>query len=189
MEYRPDLPFSHFPTLESERVILRQPRDADAPRILDMYGHIEVKRAFFMTPIGSMEQAQEILDNWKRAYRNQEGLRWVIQFKDDSRAIGIIAFRKFYRENRRAEIGYIISEEVRRQGILNETMHLALNYLYGQMGLKSVEAFTFADNIPSQNALKKIGFLQEGYMKHYQYFEGEYRDMMLFSLQREEFRQ
>lgn len=58
-----------------------------------------------------------------------------------------------------AMVSYCVFEPaLRRQGIASEALALFLPEIAGKYGLKTVGAFTFADNLPSIRVLEKNGF-------------------------------
>ncbi|MNH46591.1 ribosomal-protein-S5-alanine N-acetyltransferase [compost metagenome] len=50
------------------------------------------------------------------------------------------------------------------------------------MNLERIEAFVYPENETSENMLKKLGFVHEGYLRKYAYFRDKHQDLNMFSL-------
>ena len=59
-------------------------------------------------------------------------------------------------------------------------------YLFAHTSLARVEASTEADNVAERRALLRAGFTQEGVLRRAVFRGGAYRDMVMFSLLRDE---
>ena len=64
-----------------------------------------------------------------------------------------------------------------------------VDYLFLSKDIVRIQAPTETRNIASQRALEKAGFSKEGIMRKSLYVRGEYRDMYLYSILREEWRE
>lgn len=68
-------------------------------------------------------------------------------------------------------------------------MYCMLLHLFGskEMNLNRIEALVYPDNFASLELLKKIGFKQEGLLREYAFFKGEFRDLIMLSLLKKDY--
>lgn len=79
-----------------------------------------------------------------------------------------------------AFIGYSIDEDEQGKGYMKESVKLALQYGFNEIGLHRIEASTLVDNIKSQSVLKSSGFKELGLNKNYLFIDGKWRDHLTF---------
>jgi len=68
-----------------------------------------------------------------------------------------------------------------------EALRHVINFGFTEMNLNRIQALVFPDNIASLELLKKIGFKQEGLLKEYAFFRGEFKDLIIVSLLKDEY--
>lgn len=78
-------------------------------------------------------------------------------------------------------IGITLLPEHRGKGHGTVAQRLLADYLFAHTPLQRVEASTDIDNIAEQRSLEKAGFTREGVMRGFQWRNGQWRDMVLYS--------
>jgi RimJ/RimL family protein N-acetyltransferase len=63
---------------------------------------------------------------------------------------------------------------------------LLADYLFLTTSVRRVEAVTNAANLPEQRALSKAGFTREGVLRQAEFRFGDWHDLHMFSLLRDE---
>lgn len=86
----------------------------------------------------------------------------------------------------RPELAYWILPEYHGEGYGREAVALAVDIVFQEYHHPAVEARTFPDNEPSRGLLESVGFTQEGRIRKTVYWDGKYRDLLLYGLLREE---
>jgi len=78
-----------FPTLETDRLILREILAADAPALFAIHGDADAMRWFGTDPMVDLQQAEQLVETFA-AWRQMPnpGTRWGIQRKSDSKLLG-----------------------------------------------------------------------------------------------------
>lgn len=174
--------FSHFPTLETDRLHLREMTLADASALLKQFGNPEVVRFIEMQPIKTRAQANEWL-RWMGSYFTaKDGLRWGITLKADGTFIGSAGIHGWNREARYAEVGYDFAQDFWGHGYATEVVNRLVEFGFERMILNRMEADVVSGNQASMRVLEKIGFQQEGILRQRVYKGGKYYDTHLFSL-------
>ncbi len=82
--------------------------------------------------------------------------RWIITFKDNDEAIGMIDVVGLYDDNKTAEMGYLLANKYWNKGILTEVLKHILEYLFNE-GFTKIIAKHHVDNISSGKVMEKCG--------------------------------
>lgn len=110
---------------------------------------------------------------------------FIVEKKDG----GKIGHVNGWMRGRMMEIGYAIVPCERCKGYGAEAIQLMVDYLFLSKEIVRIQAPTERRNIASQKVLEKAGFSKEGTMRKSWFARGEYRDMYLYSILREEWKE
>jgi RimJ/RimL family protein N-acetyltransferase len=83
-------------------------------------------------------------------------------------------------------IGISLLPEARGHGYGTTAQRLLVEYLFAHTPVERIEADTEVDNIAEQRALEKAGFTREGVLRRLGFRDGRYRDLVLYSILRDE---
>lgn len=138
------------PTLTTERFILRSLTAEDAADIVSI--------TFFEgQPAKSPDDVLQIMNHMEGEQQKGNALHWGIAERDTNIVIGGCGFYRGFL-NRTGEVGYIVSEEYRRKGIMNEVLPVVLKFGFEFLFLEKIKAYTNKENIASIALLQKYGF-------------------------------
>lgn len=87
---------------------------------------------------------------------------------------------------RRPELGYWIAPEYQGEGHGAEAVALAVETVFRSNSTPALEAAAFADNEASRSLLESLGFEREGRLRKHRFVDGEYRDVVMYGLLRED---
>jgi len=87
------------------------------------------------------------------------------------------------------EIGYSLIPSERGKGYGTEAVTIFVDYLFLSRDLVRIQAATDLRNIASQRILEKVGFKREGTVRKSMFIHGEWRDLLLHSILREEWKE
>lgn len=173
---------NNFPSIETERLILRQMTLEDTDFVFQHFSDPAVSRYLMdEPPVTEYAQAQEII----QFYIESEGKphnRWVMVRKSDHQSIGTCGFHKWDKRYFRAEIGYDLSPSCWGQGYMTESLRAVISNGFEQMRLNRIDALVYIENAPSIQLLQRLGFKQEGILRDYFYLDGKFYDHHLFAL-------
>ncbi|WP_284638112.1 GNAT family N-acetyltransferase [Paenibacillus silviterrae] len=179
--------FETFPTVETERFILRQLTTEDAPAVLKLFSDAAVTKDMGIDPFTSITEAVGLILFMNELFKENKAFRWGICNKADQTLIGTCGFNGWETQRgARGEIAYDLGREYWRQGYMTEVLKEAISFGFNMMGLHRIEAFTNLDATPSLNLLIKLGFKEEGVLRGYSTIHGEYADQRCFSLLKNE---
>src|SRR3954452_5538789 len=106
--------------LETERLLLRKITPADAADVFAYASDLEVSKYMPWEPHHSLEVTRAYLAGVFKRYENHTPGPWGIVHKSDARLIGTCAYHDWQRNDRRAEIGYVLSRSYWGQGYMAE---------------------------------------------------------------------
>lgn len=176
--------FSPFPVIETERLLLRCITLDDAPQLFLLRSDPEIMKYLDREPHRFVEETvtfikEKILDSLHK----NEGILWVIALKNDpEKIIGTTGFWRIDFDNYRAEIGYMLHSAYWRKGYMREAVLASIKWVFENTAVHSIEANINPENEASADLLKKTGFKQEAYFKENYYFNGVFKDSIIYSL-------
>jgi len=178
--------FRSFPTLQSDRLLLREIVSSDSEGVFALRGDYEVTRYNIGAAYTDMSQALDLISGMDRAYRQCAEIRWGITLIPDDLVIGMCGYNYWDRTDHRASIGFDLRRSFWRRGIMREALIAILQFGFDQMLLNRIEADASIDNIASIHLLQSLGFQQEGIQRQQYYEDDQYHDLVLFGLLKEE---
>ncbi|MBQ6968288.1 MAG: GNAT family N-acetyltransferase [Lachnospiraceae bacterium] len=143
---------------ETERTLIRELTLDDIDALFALYEDPDIKR--FIPPL--LPTKEEERDFQKAYIEKMYGFFgygfWNIIDKTTGALMGRAGF-----SNREGfsdpEIGYLLSEPYRKQGIATEVCTALLNYARDILGFTDINAFIRPDNLPSVRFAEKLGFI------------------------------
>ncbi|WP_339254101.1 GNAT family N-acetyltransferase [Sporosarcina sp. FSL W8-0480] len=174
-----------FPTLETDRLLLRELTNEDAEGVFACFSNDDVTRFYGQETLKSIEEAKKIVDFFSKSYIEKRGIRWGIERKETKGIIGTIGFNNWLSKHKRAEIGYEIHPDHWKKGYTSEAVSEVLSYGFDVMGLTRIGAVVFIENEASNKLLEKVGFQKEGVLRNYMYQDGKAYNTNVYSLIKE----
>jgi RimJ/RimL family protein N-acetyltransferase len=172
--------------LETERLLLRPLKEADAEALYAIHSDPEVMRYWSSVPWTFIEQAHEVIDGDIKELALGLHLRLGMERKGDGALIGTCSLFNLSRQNRRAEIGYILSKDAWGRGFMQETLLKLVAFAFQDLSLHRLEADIDPRNISSRKSLERLGFVREGLLRGRWIVDGEVSDSELYGLLRSE---
>ena len=171
--------------LEGSIVALRPMERDDIPRLWEFAQDLELGLVTGGDGRPTSQAAIERMFEEKWADVAGDSVRWAIAAHD--LLIGGVELTHIDWRNRSAELAVWIGDKAYRQrGCGTDAMCLALNYAFKLLGLHRVIYLAAAPNVAALNAYRKVGFQVEGRMRQALYRDGQYHDMVVLGLLREE---
>lgn len=178
--------FTHFPTLTTNRLHLRQIQPTDAEALFAIRSNLEVMEFFGQEPQQSLDDAHTLIQRLQALYERRESIFWCITLKGEDTIIGSCTLFHFDPDFHHAEIGYDLHRAYWRQGIMSEALSAILTYGFTELGLHRIEANVDPLNTRSKALLLKLGFTYEGNLRQRYYFRGQFEDEHYFGLLKHE---
>ena len=170
-----------FPTLETERLILRQLAAPDAQDCFLFLSDEENIRYYDPAPMTQLEQAEKSIERHRRRFAQQEALRWGITLKGENRVIGNGGYA-WEADNQLAVLSYILSKHSWNKGIMTEALTAMIQFGFAHIHLHRIEAQVAYPNLASARLLERLGFQEEGRLRDRQYANSQFVDEIIFAL-------
>lgn len=150
-----------FPTLTTERLLLREIKLSDSDVILFLRSDETVTK-FIERPENrktrNIADARKFIKEIDKYFQTNRSITWGITLKNDPGLIGTICLWNFSKDHKIAEVGYDLDPKFQKQGIMNEALKETIRYAFQKLKLEKIEAFTHNENHDSKRLLGKNGF-------------------------------
>ncbi len=171
-----------FPTLETERLLLREITQDDREDIFECFSNEELLKHYGQEAFVDIKQAEALIQFFSSSFKEKKGIRWGIERKGVKGLIGTVGFNMLSFKHKRAEIGYELHPDYWRKGYISEAVTRILQYGFSDLGLTRIGAVVFTENDASNLLLKKLGFEREGVLRDYIVQNGTAHDTYVYSL-------
>ena len=181
-----DAAFTHFPSLTTNRLLLRQIQPQDVEALFATFSDEEAMQFYGHEPHRSLDDTRALIEQIQARYARQEAIRWGITLKGEDRVIGSCGFYHFDAGFHRAETGYELHRVFWGQGMMTEAMSAILTFGFTELGLHRIEAIIDIANERSKGLLLKLGFTYEGNLRQRYFFRDRFEDEHYFGLLKDE---
>jgi RimJ/RimL family protein N-acetyltransferase len=127
----------------------------------------------------------EELGNFSETKMKELPRKIVMNFFEEDKNIGFVAFNMRY-FNKNAYITYYLVPEKRGIGKGKEILHKAIDFAFNELNLERITAEVYEYNERSIKILEKFGFKLEGRIRKGKFHKGNYYDILIYGLLREE---
>jgi ribosomal-protein-serine acetyltransferase len=142
---------------------LRQLKFSDAK---DIFEAIDSQRNYLGKWLPFVESTKSITDS--EMYVNSvinadaDHFEYVFTIRYCGHFAGIIGFKDTDKVNRKTEIGYWLSEEYQKKGIMTKSVDILCNFAFKALNINKIQIKCAVGNIPSSNIPKRLNFILEG---------------------------
>jgi len=175
-------PAPDFPTLTTNRLMLREITHDDTDAVLGIHGDPELME-WFGEPLADRDGATKlinILATWRLL--PDPGVRWGIERHDAHGLIGSCGLFLWRRTERSCTLGYELAGAAQGRGYMTEALQAAIAWGFEHMHLHRIEARIHPENTPSLNLAKRLGFSVEGLLREAAFWSGQHHDLQVLSL-------
>ena len=179
--------FQKFPLLETERLVMRELSEADAPTLFEYYSDPEFTQYIIFDSHKSIADTREMIAFMKNLYQQKDSIRWGIQLKATGQLIGNAGLHYWKRDIRCADVGYHIGQPYQGRGFATEVLAAMVDFGFDRMNLNRIQGYINPGNDASGHVMEKLGFKKEGVWRQVELNGGKFIDKIWFSLLREEY--
>ena len=145
--------FSKYPTIETERLLLRPVTLDDAEAMFEYASDRENTRYTFPTN----QSLEETKNNIAQFYLANPLGRWGIELKSTGQFIGTIDLHKIDHILKKAAIGYIVNKKYWNQGLTTEANRAVIELAFEKIGMNKLTALHDKANPASGRVMEKSG--------------------------------
>lgn len=169
-----------------EDITLRAIEESDLELLKEMINDPEIENMTggYSYPVSTYQQRK-----WFEELSNrQDEIRLIIDTKEYG-AIGVVMLTDIDWKNRTAQTHSKITSknDLRGKGYGTKASKALIKYAFRQLNLHCLYSYTLEYNIASQRVREKCGFKKEGVLRERVYKNGDYHNVIVWSILRGEF--
>ncbi|NBI30938.1 GNAT family N-acetyltransferase [Chengkuizengella marina] len=150
--------FNPFPTLRTDRLILRQLEWNDADFIFEYQSNKENFKYVDLPIYTSVKEALNYISRMNTGIENNKWIIWAITDVNTNKILGTISIWNISIDQLKAELGYALFPKNVGKGIMTEALRKVVDYGFNKMELRSIEACTSSLNSKSIALLESNKF-------------------------------
>ncbi|WP_163529484.1 GNAT family N-acetyltransferase [Halobacillus ihumii] len=132
------------------------------------------------------KEYEPVIELWLKQFASQEGLQAGIIYK--GKLAGVAGFNSIDWANRKASIGYWLSEKYQGLGIVTNVVKALITCAFAEYNLNRVEIECGVENMKSRAIPERIGLRQEAVIREGEYLYDHFHDLALYSILAKEWR-
>jgi len=163
--------------------VLRQLNQSDSQNI---FNAIDGQRGYLGKWLPFVELTKEIADT--EAFvdsivnASEDSFEYVFTIRKRNEFIGLIGFKSTDHLNKKTEIGYWLSENFQKQGIISNSVEKLCNFAFDTLDINRVQIKCAVENKASIKIPERLGFKCEGIERQGELLEGNiYTDLVVYS--------
>jgi len=165
---------------------LRYATAADAPALFELGSDAGVTQFFSWGPYTTVAQPAGYIAGLAGERERGDRVDFLIVARDSGGPIGVTGLSELGRRDKRAVVGTWLDRRRWGTGANRESKALIAHLAFVTIGLERLGAYADVANGRSQTALTRLGFTREGVLRRWHRHGDLYRDVVLFSLLRDE---
>ena len=135
---------------------------------------------------------EEVDERWFNAYMERRGSTVrcaIVDAEHPNEILGLVSLCDIDNLSRSCEFHIMIGDKNQRgKGMGYFAITEILRHAFDDLNLNRVELKVLPDNEPALALYRKAGFTQEGLLRQYAFKDGRYRDTVIMSILREEWK-
>ncbi len=171
--------------LVGKHIFLRLMEKEDIPDKVQWVNDPEIRRMLIMDVIS--EAGTQIWYSQNALTDNRK--EFMICLNENSDSIGFTSLKNIDRVNSKAEISMLIGKkDCWGRGYAKSARRIVLDYAFHELGLNKIYTFNWIQNDRIIGLNQKIGFQIDGKLRQDIFFQGEFRDMVVMSILKDEWK-
>lgn len=135
----------------------------------------------------TVQDTEKFIKQSLRDFAEQKSVNTVIFYK--GQVAGIAGFNEIDWANRIAYIGYWLGERYQGQGIMTKVCKELTDYAIYDLKLNKVDIRAAEANMKSRSIPERLGFTQEGKIRHAEWLYDHYVDHIVYGVLAEEWKE
>ncbi|WP_298223643.1 GNAT family N-acetyltransferase [Flavobacterium sp.] len=171
---------SEFPTIKTERLLLRQFVENDLENVFKGLSHPETIK-YYGVNYQTLEAAKEQMTFFADLEKKETGIWWAVCSPDNLTFYGAGGLNSLSKEHQKAEIGFWLISDFWGRGLMKEVIPLICDYGFNKLGLHRIEGIVETENKNCKKAMAKLGFQHEGTMKECEIKNGKFISLDIYA--------
>jgi [ribosomal protein S5]-alanine N-acetyltransferase len=175
------------PLMHHEKATVRGLRAEDAESLFSLCGTEPVGR-FLWPPPSTAERFIQFIEWTREQQRTGRQICFALVPPGSERAAGLVQVRQLEPNFHSGEWGFVVGQPYWGTGLFMGGAQLVLEYLFGTIGVRRLEARTVVNNGRANSALKKLGAVNEGILRQGFNLDGRPLDQYMWSILADEWK-
>ena len=171
-----------LPTLDAPRVRLRWLTEADVDALYAVFSDRGMMRYWSSPAMTERKEAEDYLRRIHEGFAARSLFQWGAELKQERRIIGTCTLFHLDPANAKAELGYGLGSADWGKGYMSEALTALLDFAFGTLRLRRLEADVDPRNENSLRILDRLGFHREGLLRERWNVAGEIQDTVFCGL-------
>jgi RimJ/RimL family protein N-acetyltransferase len=176
-----------LPVLHAGSIRLRELKLSDAASLHALLTTAEVTR-FISPPPATVEGFERFIAWTQRERAAGAYVCFAIVPEGSDTAVGLFQIRQLDPSFETAEWGFALAQTFWGTGVFAAAAPAVVDFAFGSMQIKRLEARSSVENGRGNGALRKIGATREAYLQRSFLKDGRYQDQLLWSIRAEDWR-
>ncbi|MFP4631754.1 MAG: GNAT family N-acetyltransferase [Candidatus Acetothermia bacterium] len=173
--------------LEKGKVGFTRPKEDYVEKYLEWINDMRVN-AYLGNRLGQVHTLEEEREWYEELKDRDDTVLFTIHDRSPGTPIGNCSITDIDHISNRAEVGVLIGEtDYRGRGYGTTTLELLLDYGFTALNLTSIRLGVMEDNDRARSCYDKVGFQEAGRLRKFYLVSGEYQDLILMDILKEEF--
>ncbi len=152
---------SQFPTLVTERLVLRKLEIKDAPEIFELRSDEQVNQYVARARSTTVAEAAAFINKIIATVENNQSYYWALEPKNGGKLIGTICLWNVDAANSTIEIGYELLPNWQGKGLAREALLAVIEFTFKTLKFETIAAYSHAHNQQSIRLLERNGFTRD----------------------------
>lgn len=170
-----------FPTLRTERLLLRQFVKSDLENVFKGLSDPDIIK-YYGVSYKTLKETKAQMKFFADLELNETGIWWAICSADNKKFYGAGGLNNMNKEHKKAEIGFWLLKDFWGQGIMNEAIPEICKYGFDNSGLHRIEGFVETGNLNCKKAMAKLNFKKEGTMRDCEIKNGKFISLDIYAM-------
>ncbi len=174
--------FEQHPTLETERLLLREVTLKDRDAIFEYASDPLVTEYVIFPTHQSMEETIAFIESCPKDFAERKRIEFGIVLKETGNLIGACGFHHFAPEHHRLEIGYVLNRSHWGKGYMTEVVREMIRFAFDKMVMHRVQATCDEGNTRSSRVMERCGMTHEATFRDYELRRGQFVSVKMYGI-------
>lgn len=166
----------------NDHISLKLPAATDANGILDLINSNRMQLAEWLPWAKGMVAVSDEQKFLQYGIEKMaRGDFWFTIILVDNEPAGMIDLHEFSHENQRAQIGYWLADQYQGMGVMTLCLAHVEQIAFTELGLNRLELIADVKNNKSRALSTRRGFHEDGILKEYLLYNGQFHDVAMYS--------
>ena len=154
--------------LKTKRLVLRNLKKRDAKDLVKHLNNLNISKWLLAVPFPyTIKDSKWWINNCKKKAKEKpiKSYEFGIELKSKKEIIGGVGLLNIKQQQRTAELGYWLSQDYWKKGIMKEAVKKVINFAFNKFKLRRLTIPIYSENKASRALAKSLGFKLEGKLR------------------------